>query len=175
MITTTINWKSASPEQRNDACAKFMPPSDVNPILSWHLLIGDHDMGALHSQSKKEADDFLSFLQSDREQWERVMGKYATWDHRTDCQIVEHLRSVNYTSTPGGAWMLLEELRSRGGYSIIIAIQDNFTRISATPPTPAIDPSPDFVPPTTGFMGVEPFSELAGMLFLTLNGVQVIQ
>jgi hypothetical protein len=173
---TALNWKSATPEQRNDACACFMPPSEVNPILAWHLLIGQHDMGALACISRKEADTWLSLLQTNRDDFERVMGKYCVWDKRLECQIVEHRRSLRYSDTPGGAWTLIEELK-RQGYLIAIAARAGQTAISAERhDKPAIiTQSSALSPQSFGFSGPEPFPELAAMLFLTLNNCRIDQ
>lgn len=175
---TQLNWKATTPEHRNNACACFMPPSDCNQILSWHLHIGKQDMGPLTVQTKNEADAWLSIRQSSREHFERSFGKFCPWDQRLDCQIVEHRRSLRYSDTPGGAWTLMEELK-RQGHMIAIAARAGATFISAeryNEAKPVIIRSGEQIEPKiVAFEGSEPFSELAAMLFLTVNGCQIIQ
>lgn len=177
---TQLNWKATTPEQRNNACACFMPPSDCNPILSWHLHIGEFDLGALTIQTQREADEFRAqILKLNAQEWEySPLAKYACWDRREACQLVQHRRSLRYSDTPGGAWTLMEELK-RQGHMIAIAARAGATFISAeryNEAKPVIIRSGEQIEPKiVAFEGSEPFSELAAMLFLTINGCQIIQ
>jgi hypothetical protein len=179
---TNLNWKSSTAEQRNDACACFMPPSEINPIRSWHLNLGNTDLGAMMVQTQKEADDFKTLIDTcPHQQWKhRALSKYTSWDRRTELRLVEHRRSVNYSTTPGGAWMLLDQLMAEG-YMIAIAARAGLTALTAEryeenkPIIVTPTQSSALGPQSSVFEGSEPFSELAAMLFLTLNGVKIEQ
>lgn len=181
MNPTTFDFKNSTPAQRNEACARFLPPSDVNPIRSWHLQFVlparpeqgqpepvTHDAGQLMVKSRDEALAWLKKLGSSRKAWKRA-GIPLPWSYSHLAQIAEDERHVNYTNTPGGAWMLIEHLKAQS-YSIVIGVQEGITRVSATKVNHlAIEQAP-----TVGFIGAEPFHELIGMLFLKLNGVELV-
>lgn len=173
---TTLNWKSSTPAQRNAACACFMPPSNVNPIRSWHLHVGGDDLGPMAIGSQKEADDFMARIpRLDQQTWEQSsLRKFLAWEKRDLLHVVERRRNVNYSNTPGGAWMLLDRLMAEG-YMIAVAARSGLTALSAERYNERQIITPQNAPPVTAFEGSEPFEELAAMLFLTLNGCSIIQ
>lgn len=124
-----ISYDAATPEERNAACAAYMPASDVNPIRSWWVTLDGVLWSRLAVRSKDEADSWLRIASMSRHNWERVMTEWP-WSLRSSVGVAEHHHHVRYTDTPGGAWDLLEQMVSES-WEVAVTCTGSFTTVTA--------------------------------------------
>ncbi len=113
MSQKQFNWLAATPEQRDAACAAFMPQSDVNPLKSWALYLDGkyaYDVRALNLESAQKS--LASALKLTPKKWTELTRFPASL--RATAEIRENHHHVRYSDTPGGAWMLIEDLNKHG-------------------------------------------------------------
>jgi hypothetical protein len=155
----SIKWNESTPEQRNAACAQFMPPSEVNPIVSWWLYCDGKAGYQLRVLTKQEAEDGLRMIKASPETWADCTG--FPEPYRAGAEIREIHRHVRYSDTPGGAWMLIEQLNVKGWTASIVQIPNNCGITLQRVGNPAVH--------TAGT-----FCEAAAMAFLKANGVVIL-
>lgn len=107
-----FNWDGATVETRNEACGQFMPPSEVNPMRSYLVSAPTRRPVKLALHSREEAEAWLRIAAGSEETWKRVMPEWPA-PLRKMAKIEEQHYYPRYTDTPGGAWVLVEELVNR--------------------------------------------------------------
>lgn len=122
-------WKDLTPDQRNEACARFMPASDVNPMRNWWLYADGKWGYPLSVKNQQEADQALALLTKDDATWVEYTNYPAKYRASAEVREVQH--HVRYSNTPGGAWMLVQQLCA-DGWSVAIDTDAKDTQVIAS-------------------------------------------
>jgi hypothetical protein len=156
---TKLDWLKASTAERNALCAQFLPPSQTNPLRSWHLAVGEKVNGRLAVKDLAEAATWLRIATCSKRNWRRVAG--LPDEQREHARVHEEVHHVRYTDTPAGAWMLMEHMHAQG-WTITVDWGDVVTA-RATRPGERI-----------AVAGIVKPEEAESVLWLSFNGVEVV-
>lgn len=128
-VVTRLEWSKATNIERNAACAAFMPASEINPIRSYYLTKEGKLWQRLAVKNLAEAKQWLAFAKGNFTRWEKIMPE-MTWTDRNLVDVAEDTHHVRYSDTPGGAWMLIEELASKG-WTVSVVTTGHSSGVSA--------------------------------------------
>ncbi len=151
-------WQNLTPAQRNEQCARYMPPSEINPIRTWWLTFDGGLLAqlALEKPTIEAANAWLDYAKSNKTKWKRLIEE-VPFSLKDSVSVIEVKRFARYTDTPGGAWMLAEELIAKawriaieihGETVLVMAKNERFEHV---------------------FDGKLPFCEAMGLIFLGVN------
>jgi hypothetical protein len=107
------SWIKLSAEERDALCAKYMPASVVNPLRQWWLTLEGKYWCRLMVENEEEASRWLAKANESKQNWDKLIEDWP-WVLREEVGIKEQTWHVRYSTTPGGAWDLLEDLKKKG-------------------------------------------------------------
>lgn len=118
---TLLEWSALTPEQRDELVAKYMPPSDVNPIKDVWLTFDGKLWRRTLCKTEEEAHEMLAHAKKGRAIWDKIFGDEMPWILREKVSAVIRAAHLRYSETPAGAWDALEHLLSLGcGVAVLL-------------------------------------------------------
>jgi hypothetical protein len=123
-VVTRLEWSKATTEARNAACAAFLPASDTNPMRTFYLKAYGKIKNRLLVENLKAAEAWLHAAKASKTNWEKLMPEML-WAERGILEVAEEIYHLRYSDTPGGAWMLIEHLTSKGWTVSVTTTQES--------------------------------------------------
>jgi len=175
-----MNWHKSTAQERNAACGALMPKSATNPLSRWGLAYNGKPFGQipLPIPNRDNAEAWLNTAKSSKKRWSELVGETfpggCPWVLRHDVGVIEVTWHVRYSDTPGGAWMLVEQLVGDGfAVTVRSSVRATTVAIDKYPPRP-IDMDGKVHPGGGFFLELpRPMPEVVAAAFLMFKGIDI--